>query len=169
MGRLRIENRIEGKFRETCLDITGSSRPITRQNVTPVTLAVDQQILLSQLHQGISDGGITVRVKLHCVSDNVGHLIVAAIIQPFHGVQDTTLHRFQSILDMRDSPLQNHVGGIVQKPVLIHARQVVGHPTIFPRYFVVGVRGFIQFFRSILGLFCGGIVCYLILSRLIIF
>ena len=40
-------------------------------------------------------------------------------------MEDTALHRLQTILDGRHGTLKDHVGGVIQKPVLIHPAQMV--------------------------------------------
>ena len=46
-------------------------------------------------------------------------------------MHDAALHRLEAVLDVGHGTLQYHIGRIVQKPVLIHARQlqllVLGH------------------------------------------
>ena len=54
-GSLGIEHRVEGKLRESRLDISGSGSTVAGEDITPVTLGVDQQVLLSQLHKGVAD------------------------------------------------------------------------------------------------------------------
>ena len=80
------------------------------------------------------------RVKLHGVTDDVGHFVVASIVEAAHRVQNASLHRFQSIVDVGNGTFQDHVRGIIQKPILIHARQVIGHLRIaFHRGLIVGM------------------------------
>ena len=42
-----------------------------------------------------------------------------------HGMKNTTLHRLESIVDVRHGPLKNHVGGIIQEPILVHAGKMI--------------------------------------------
>ena len=71
------------------------------------------------------------RVVLHGQAHDVSHLVEVAVIGLLHGVHDTSLHGFEAILDVGNGTLKNHVGGIVEKPVLVHAAQlqflVLGH------------------------------------------
>ena len=64
-------------------------------------------------------------VKLHGLAHDVGHLVVAAVIHALHCVQDAALHGLQTVLDARHRTLQDDVRRIVEKPVLVHARQMV--------------------------------------------
>ena len=95
------------------------------EDVSPVPLAVYEQILLSQLHQGIPDGSVSVRMELHGMSHDVGHLVVAPVVHTLHGVQDAALYRFETVVDVGHGPFENHVRGIIQKPILVHPAQVV--------------------------------------------
>ena len=125
LRRLCVEHRVQCKFRQPSLDISWCSSPVSCQYVTPVSLRVYQQVLLSHLHQCVADGSITVRVKLHGVSHNVRHLVISPVVHALHRVQYASLHRFQSVLDVGHGALQYYVRCIVQKPVLIHAAQVM--------------------------------------------
>ena len=70
------------------------------------------------------------RVKLHGVTHDVGHLVVASVVHTLHRVKDTALHRFQAVLDMRHGTLQNNIRGIIQEPILIHTAQVMHHRSV---------------------------------------
>ena len=48
---LRIEYNLFRKFAQTGLDITGSRIRVSCEDVTPVTLAVNQIVLLTELYQ----------------------------------------------------------------------------------------------------------------------
>ena len=136
----RIEHHVEGKFGETCLDVTCSGRVIAGEDVSPVALAVDKEVLLPHLHKRVLDGGVAMRVELHGMSHDVGHLVVLAVVHPLHGMEDTSLHGLQSVHDMRDSPLENDIRGIVEKPLLVHAREVVSDGVGHLRRVVVRLR-----------------------------
>ena len=123
-GGLAVEDHVKGELRQAGLDISARGGLVTREYVAPVTLAVNQQILLSELHQGILYRGVAVRVVLHGLAHDVGHLVVTAVVAALHGVEYASLHGFQSILRMRHGSLQYDVRGIVQKPVPVHARQL---------------------------------------------
>ena len=123
LGNLGAEDHLECKLRESRLDITGSSRTVAGEDVTPVTLRVNQQIFLSELHECVTDGGIAVGVELHSVSHDVGHLYAAAVIHTPHRVEDTPLHRLESIVYVGHRSLQNHIGGVVEEPIAEESRK----------------------------------------------
>ncbi len=124
-GGLRVEDCLKCKLREARLDISGSGGTVSREDIAPVALRVDEQIFLSELYERVADRSVAVRMELHGVSHDVGHLVVASVVHAFHRVQDAALHRFQSILDLRHSALEDDIGGIVQKPVLVHAAEMM--------------------------------------------
>ena len=71
-------------------------------------------------------------MELHGVAHDVGHLVVSPVVHALHRVQYSALHGFQSVLDMRHGTFENHIRGVVQKPVLIHAAQMVYHRGVEP-------------------------------------
>ena len=125
LGGLGIEHRFEGKFREARLDVSGSGRRVAGEDVSPVSLGVDEQVFLSELYQSVVDGCVAVWVKLHGFAHDVGHLVVAPVVHTLHGVQYAALHRLQSVATVWHGTLQDNIRGVVQEPVLVHARQVV--------------------------------------------
>ena len=124
LRRLLVEDHVEGEFRKTRLDITARGGLVAREDVAPVALTVDQQVLLPQLHQRVLDRRVAVRVVLHGLAHEVGDLVVTAVVDDLHRMKDTPLDGFQSVLDMRHGAFEDHVRGVVQEPVLIHAREL---------------------------------------------
>ena len=123
LSGLGVENNFHSKFGESRLNITGSSSTIACKDITPVTLTVNQQILLSELHKCIANRGISVGMEMHSITHNSRHLIITTILSLAHRVENTPLHGFQTILNMGHSTLQDNIRGIVQKPILVHTRQ----------------------------------------------
>ena len=136
-----VEHHIVGELRQTGLDVTARSGLVAREDVAPVALTVDQQILLPQLDQGVLDRGVAVRVVLHGLADDVGDLVVAAVVHALHGVQDAALHGLQTVLDMGHGTLQDHVGGIVEEPVLVHARKLAHAALLLDQAVVLPLAG----------------------------
>ena len=116
-------------------------------------------------------------VELHGVTHDVGHLVVAAVVHAFHRMENTSLYGFQAILDVGNGTFQDDIRGIVEKPVLIHAAEVVDHRGIKAVYrLVVGMglgRGVVdgswlgQFFLQIVYCFVAHGADLVISSRLI--
>ena len=140
IGGLGVDHRVEREFRQPGLDVSWRGGPVARQYVAPVALSVYKQVFLSELHQGVAYRRVAVGVELHGVAHDVGHLVVAPVVHSFHRVQYAPLHGLQAVLDVGDGALQYNVRGIVEKPVLVHAAQVVHRRGVKPVYgFVVGV------------------------------
>ena len=123
LGGLAVEDHVQREFRQPRLDVSARGGLVAREDVAPVALAVDQQVLLPQLHQRVLDRGVAVRMVLHGLAHDVGHLVVAPVVDGLHGVENAPLHGFQPVLDMRHGALQDHVRSVVQEPVAVHARQ----------------------------------------------
>ena len=62
---------------------------------------------------------------MHRLADNVGYLVVLAVVHCFHRMQDTALNGLQAVLYRRNGSLKNDIRSIVQKPVLVHACQMI--------------------------------------------
>ena len=71
------------------------------------------------------------RVELHRVSHDIGHLIVAPVVEPLHRVEYAALHGFEAVAEVRHGTLEDNVRGIIEKPVLIHAGQLQVPVTVF--------------------------------------
>ena len=56
---------------------------------------------------------------------DIGYLIVAPIIEALHRVEDAALHGLQAVVGVRNGSFENHIRGIIEKPVAIHPRQRV--------------------------------------------
>ena len=80
------------------------------------------------------------RVELHSVSHDVRHLVVAPVVHALHRVQDASLHRLQSVDDVRHGTFQYDVARIVEEPVLVHSAQVVRNAVLHLSRIVVAMR-----------------------------
>jgi hypothetical protein len=120
MGGFGIENCFEGELRKTCLYVSRSSGTVSGKNIPPITLTINKDIFLSELNEGITDRSVAVRVKLHGMPHNVSDLIIPSVVKAFHGVKDTPLYRFKSVVNMRDGAFEDNVGSIVEEPASIH-------------------------------------------------
>ena len=137
LGGLGIKDDVQGELRQARFNVSGGRRIVSRQDVAPVSLAVDEEVFLPQLHQGILDGGVPVRMKLHRLAHDVGHLVVSSVLHPPHRVEDAPLHGLQAVHHVGHGALQYDVGGVVQEPRLIHPAQPV------PDVSVLGIGGFV--------------------------
>ena len=124
-GGLGIEKYVECKLCQASFDVTWRGSLVTCEDVSPRSLAVDEQVLASHLRQGVDYRGIAMGVELHGFACNVRHLVVTAVVHAFHGVEYAPLHRFQTVAHMGDGTLKDDVRGIVEKPVLVHPCQRV--------------------------------------------
>ena len=109
VGCLRVEDHLLGKLGQTGFDVSRSRIGVACKDITPVSLAVYQEILLTQLHEGSEDGLVSMRMVLHGLSDDVGDLRVAAVIHLPHGVENSPLHRLHAVHDMRNGTIQDDI------------------------------------------------------------
>ena len=107
--RLRIEQGVLCEGAEAGLDVTGCGRTVAREDVAPVALTVQHELLLADLHHRIPDARVTVGVVLHRVADGVGHLVEASIIQLPQRMQDTPLYGLQTVMEVGHRPLEDDV------------------------------------------------------------
>ena len=78
-----------------------------------------------QIHpDDATDRGVAMGVKLHRLADDVGHLVEFTVIHVMQRLEYPPLHWLQSIDDVGNGPFQDHIGGIVNEVVLVHARQM---------------------------------------------
>ena len=97
------------EFGQTSFYVPACGIRVSGEDVSPVSLTVHQQILLSDLDQCPENGRVAVRVKLHRFPDYGGHFRVCPVIYLEHGMKHTALDRLQSIVNVRDGPLENDV------------------------------------------------------------
>ena len=132
MGQFRVENHLLGKARQPRLDVTCGGVRVAGEDVAPVSLAVHGEAFLPELDEGAEDGRISVRMVLHGLSDDVRHLRVAPVVHLVHRMQHPSLDRLEPVHDVRHRPLQDHVGSVVQEPVLEHAGELE-LPAVIPQ------------------------------------
>ena len=106
---LRIEYRFLGELAEPCLYIPGCGVCIPGNDIAPVTLAVYEQVLLSEIDEGVFNRGISVRMELHRFPDKGRNLCMSPVIHPVHRMEYSSLDRLEPVGDIRDSPLENDI------------------------------------------------------------
>ena len=58
------------------------------------------------------------RMILHRVADDVSNLIEPAIILLVQGMQDSTLNRLQSVFQLRNRPISNDIGSVLEEIII---------------------------------------------------
>ena len=120
IGGLFIKRNLFCKRTQPRLNIPWCRSPIASSNIAPVTLGVDQQLFLTQIHQRIANRSIAVWVIRHRRPNNVRHLVVTTVVHLVHRMQNPALHGLQTILQSRNGTLQDYITGIFNKPILVH-------------------------------------------------
>ena len=124
-GGLGIESGFQGELRKPGLDVTGGGGGIAGDDVAPVALHVDEELFLAEADEGVGDAGIPVGMILHRVADGVGDLVVAAVFELPHRVENAALDRLEAVVEMGNRAIKNDVGGVVDEPVLEHSVDVL--------------------------------------------
>ena len=128
---LRDLGRVEDLLRkEPALDVTSGRGAVSGELVAEVALVVDEQVVVGKVDQRVVDRGVPVRVVLHALSDNVGHLVELAVVHLDQGVYDPPLHRLEPILELGDRPVAYDVRGVLDE-VLLEDTACVCHQTRF--------------------------------------
>ena len=121
LRRFGIEHNLLGELRQPRLDVTTRSGIVARQNIAPVTLTIDKQVFLPHIDQSVLDAHIAVGVVLHRITHDIGHLREASVVRLFHSMEDSPLHRLQSVVDIRHRAVEDDITGIVYPVVFEHA------------------------------------------------
>ena len=120
LSYLRTEEDVQSKFGKASLNISGSSSIVASKDIPPASLSINQQFFLPKLDNSIPYGSIAMRVVLHGIPYDIGYFVIATVLQLIHGVHDTALYRLKAILQGGDSTFKDYIGGIVEKPILVH-------------------------------------------------
>ena len=120
-GQVFVEDFFARQVGESTFNVSGGRRAVAGVDVSEVSLAFDEEAFVGQVDQGIGDGGVAVRMVLHGMTDNVGHLDEASVITVMQGVQDAALDRLEPVLHMWNGAIADDIGGIGQE-IAIHER-----------------------------------------------
>ena len=77
---LRAEQHLPGERRQPAFDVTRRRGLPAREHRPEITLLVDEEVLVGQRHQRAEYGLVAVRMELHRLADDVGHLVVLAVV-----------------------------------------------------------------------------------------
>ena len=140
-----IPNHLHGKRRHSRLGIP-LGRSTVSINRTEVSVTVHQRVahgkILGHPDHRIIDGRISVGMILtHDFTDDSGRFLVRLVrrnAQLLHTIEDTPVHRFHTVPDIRQRPADDDTHGVIQITFLHLVRQTV--------YFHLPVFGFIMIF-----------------------
>ncbi len=79
-GQLIVEELRACQRGQATFDVPRGCRGISGEEIAKVTLAFNEVLLVGEDDQCIADGSISMRVVLHAVAHNVGHLDEFAIV-----------------------------------------------------------------------------------------
>ena len=115
-----IRKHFHGDLAQPCLCITHGSCSVTIHG-TEIAVTVHQRIperpVLCHVHQSTVNGAVSMgMIFTHRITDDTGTLsvrLVRSVVQFDHGIQNTSLNRFQSIPHIRKGPRSDDAHGIV--------------------------------------------------------
>ena len=127
-GDLGIEEDLVGELGNAGFDVPGGGGVVARGHISPVSLGIEQELFLAEIDDGIHDGHFTVRMVLRRLSGDIRHLVQPSIVHDFHGMENSALHWFEAVVDVRHGAFQNHIAGVIHEPVAIHLPHM-SHPS----------------------------------------
>ena len=104
-----IEKHFRCERRQARFDISCGGRIGAGQDISPVTLCLDEQFFLTELYECVLDRCIAMGMVMHGCADDVCHFVEPFVVDRFHRMEDAPLHGLQAVVDMRDGTLQNHI------------------------------------------------------------
>ena len=124
-GEVGVEQHFQPEFAQPRLNVARRRRTVAGAHIAPVALRVEQQVFLPHVHNRVVNRSVAVRVVLHRLPDHIGDFIKPSVVHFLHGVQNAALHGLEAVADGGHGTFQNHVGGIVEEPFLVHIVQRV--------------------------------------------
>ena len=176
IGNVIVEHCFISQLRERTLGVTRRSRSVTCEQVSEVSLGLDKiriayigkffafglgivdlffaaSALVGKNHDSISDRGISVRMIMHCVADDIGGFCGASVfVCLIERPHDAPLHGFQSVIDIRNRAGSDHITCVIKKVAIHHRTEIiVASPAFFSdlpcEVFVINrINGIIELF-----------------------
>ena len=116
---LRAEQHLPGEGREPAFDVTRGRCLTAGEHRAEVALLVDEQVLVGERDQGAEDGLVAVGMEPHGLADDVGHLVVLSVVDLEEGMQDAALDGLQAVVDLRNRPVLDYVGGVFEEVAVV--------------------------------------------------
>ena len=76
----RVENHFQSKRCKSCFNISGCRCRISCIDISPVSLGINEQFFLANLHHRIRNRSITMRMIFHGISYNIGNFIISTVL-----------------------------------------------------------------------------------------
>ena len=112
---VRTEQHLPGQGGEPAFDVPRRRGLAPGKHRPEIALLVDEQVLVGQRNQGAKNGLVAVGMELHRLADDVGDLVILAVIDLEEGVENAALNGLQSVVDFRNSPVFYDVGGVFEE------------------------------------------------------
>ena len=124
-GNLIRKQHFASQRRKTALNVTRRRSRTAGEDVSEVSLFGDKVLFICQNHHRIPDGSIAVGMIVHGVTDDIRRLVRSAVIHFVQYPENTSLHRLQSVIHIRNRAVLDDVSGIIQK-ITVHHRPEIG-------------------------------------------
>ena len=125
IGDFIIKQFRAGQFSDAALDVTWGGGGVTREDVAIIPLAFDEITFVCQHHEGVANGGVAVRMILHRMADHIGHLDKTTVVLLMQRPENTALHGFQTIGQIRNRAVADDIAGVIEKTA-VHPRMQAG-------------------------------------------
>ena len=109
LRNLRIIKDLLRKGLHAAFDVSGCSCTIACEEVTIVSLFLDEELSIREVYKSLVNRGIAMRMVFHGLSDDVGDLHETSIIHREERVHDSSLHRLKTIHEIRNSPVADYI------------------------------------------------------------
>jgi hypothetical protein len=133
LGERLVEEVLECQRREPALDVARRRRGVARQEVAEIALPVDEEALRGENDERVADRCVAVGMQLHRLADDVGHLVIAAVVHLEERVEDAALHGLESVAQVGDGAVEDRVARVVHE-VATHQRLELRHRIRPPRW-----------------------------------
>ena len=125
LGRLFVEENFLGELGKPAFDVTARCRAVAGERVSPVSLGIDEQVLLAEADKSRVDGRVSVRMVPHRCADDVRDLVQFSVVHFGKRMQNAPLHGLQAVFEIGNRPVENHVARIVQEPAVVKLFEMV--------------------------------------------
>ena len=115
LGDLVVEHFRARQLGQAAFDVTRRGGEVAGEDVAEIALAFDEVALVGQHHQRVADRGVAVRMVLHGVADDVGHLDEPAIVLLVQRPEDAALDRLEAVRQVGDGAVADDVGGVIEE------------------------------------------------------
>ena len=125
-GDVVVEEHFAAEFGKTAFDVSRGGGGSSKDDVAERSLLVDEAFLVREVHEGVADGGVAVRMVFHGGADHVRDLVERAVVHlPVERPQDSALDGLQAVVDVGDRAVLDDIGRILDEVAVHHLPQTL--------------------------------------------